>query len=64
MDKIIDRLRGHLQNCVNHLEMAKRNSYGKKYDAYNQCIQQANNVLYETLEARTKPEQDEKSEND
>ena len=45
----IDKLRGHLQNCINHLEMAKRKSYGKTQQSYDKCTQQANKALYETL---------------
>jgi len=48
MDQI-DKLRGHLQNCINHLEMAKRKAYGKTQQSYDKCIQQANKALYETL---------------
>lgn len=43
------KLRGHLQNCVNHLEKAKRGSYGKEQKVYEDCIEQANKALYETL---------------
>jgi len=45
-DETIQRLRGQLQNCVNHLDRAKR-----RYNSntYNECIESANKALYETL---------------
>ena len=47
LEALKERLRGQLQNCVNHLEHAKRNGYPKgKYDA---CIESANCALYESL---------------
>lgn len=45
----IDRLRGQLQNCVNHLNRAKRKSYGKQSKSFDDCIDRANKALYETL---------------
>ena len=45
----VDKLRGQLQNCVNHLERAKRHSYGTQTNSYAQCIESANKTLYETL---------------
>ena len=51
-EQIIDRLRGQLQNCVNHLEHAKRQSYAVKADA---CIESANKALYETLHENPEP---------
>ena len=42
----IDKLRGQLQNCVNHLERAKRRIGN---DSFDKVIQFANNTLYETL---------------
>lgn len=49
-NEIIDRLRGQLQNCVNHLDRMKRKnpSYDK---TLNPCIESANKALYETLHA-------------
>lgn len=44
--KVIDRLRGQLQNCVAHLERANRYIHNGGYD---QCIESANRALYETL---------------
>lgn len=43
----IDRLRGQLQNCVNHLERAKRQ--WARTNEYDQCIESANKALYETM---------------
>lgn len=45
-DDTIQRLRGQLQNCVDHLHYFKRRGYGDKVDA---VIDRANKVLYETL---------------
>ena len=45
----INRLRGQLQNCVNHLEYAKRRSHGQTLDKYEKAIESANKILYETL---------------
>ena len=44
-DATIERLRGQLQNCVNHLDRAKRKTYGLNLD---ECIESANRALYET----------------
>lgn len=46
-ERVIDRLRGQLQNCVNHLDRAKRITYGE--DKFSKCIESANQCLYETL---------------
>lgn len=46
MGDIIQRLRGQLQNCVSHLERAKRQRSDRAYDA---AIESANRALYETL---------------
>jgi len=43
---VVDRLRGQLQNCVNHLDRAKRRTYLPELEA---CIESANKALYETL---------------
>lgn len=45
-EKKINKLRGQLQNCVNHLHGTRdsRNS-----DIVNRVIEQANKTLYETL---------------
>ena len=40
------RLRGQLQNCVNHLDRAKRKYPTTQFD---ECIESANKALYETL---------------
>ena len=40
-----DRLRGQLQNCVNHLSRYQRRGYREAQD----CIESANKALYETL---------------
>lgn len=45
-EEIIQRLRGQLQNCVNHLDRAKRRGGRDSYDA---AIESANKTLYETL---------------
>ena len=50
LDEVIERLRGQLQNCVNHLENAKRRSYGTEKAAYEKAIESANKALYETLD--------------
>jgi hypothetical protein len=47
-DETIDRLRGQLQNCVNHLDGVKRR-YPSMSERLDACIQSANNALYETL---------------
>jgi hypothetical protein len=46
---VVDSLRGQLQNCVNHLERAKRRSYGQEQRRYEEAIESANKALYETL---------------
>jgi len=46
LEEVVQRLRGQLQNCVNHLERAKR--HWPRGD-YNDCIESANRALYETL---------------
>lgn len=46
IDNTIGRLRGQLQNCVNHLERAKRKANNSSYD---EVIESANTALYETL---------------
>lgn len=51
VERLVMRLRGQLQNCVNHLEQAKRNSYGKNRQSYEAAIESANKALYETLGA-------------
>ena len=45
-DETIERLRGQLQNCVTHLERAKRRNGGSDHDA---AIESANRALYETM---------------
>ena len=47
-DETIDRLRGQLQNCVNHLDGVKRR-YPSMLDRLDACIESANKALYETL---------------
>jgi aspartate ammonia-lyase len=44
-----DRLRGQLQNCVNHLELAKRKCGHRTEEKIAECIESANKALYETL---------------
>ena len=47
-ERKITRLRGQLQNCVNHLERARRQHYeGDR--KYADAIEAANKCLYETL---------------
>ena len=46
LDSKVDRLRGQLQNCVNHLDRAGRKHLSQ---SYSQCIESANKYLYETL---------------
>ena len=48
-DQAIDKLRGQLQNCVNHLHNAKR-KLGSRYD-FDEAIDHANKALYDTLDA-------------
>ena len=48
-EEVIQRLRGQLQNCVNHLELTKRQSYGSGRASVDSCIESANRALYETL---------------
>jgi len=45
-DKVIERLRGQLQNCVDHLHYFKTRGYDGKVTP---VIERANRVLYETL---------------
>lgn len=49
---VIDRLRGQLQNCVDHLHMMKRKVHPTRTDALSldKVIEQANKALYETLD--------------
>jgi len=42
-----DKLRGQLQNCIDHLHHAKRNTWSKA--DFDKVIDSANRVLYETL---------------
>ncbi len=46
LEEVVARLRGQLQNAVNHLERAKRQSSRTMYD---DAIESANKALYETL---------------
>ena len=48
-DQAIDKLRGQLQNCVNHLHNAKR-KLGSRYD-FDEVIDHANKALYDSLDA-------------
>ena len=48
-DQEIDKLRGQLQNCVNHLHNAKR-KLGSRYD-FDEVIDHANKALYDSLDA-------------
>lgn len=45
-DDWIDRLRGHLQNCVNNLDRANRQYPGGKFDS---VIASSNKALYESM---------------
>lgn len=46
LEQIVDRLRGQLQNCINHIERAnRRDTRGD----YSKAIESANKALYETL---------------
>ena len=45
-DRTINRLRGQLQNCVNHLDIVNRRGYSVDL---TECIESANKALYETL---------------
>ena len=47
-DQTIARLRGQLQNCVNHLDGIKRR-YPSATERLDACIESANKALYETL---------------
>lgn len=47
LNATIARLRGQLQNCVNHLEWAKRGIDTTRI--VDRAIEQANKALYETL---------------
>lgn len=51
-DKTIDRLRGQLQNCVNHLDGIKRRCPSST-ERIQSCIESANKALYETLHQDT-----------
>jgi hypothetical protein len=46
LEKIIKRLRGQLENCINHLERANKQFYNK--GEYSECIDSSNRTLYET----------------
>lgn len=43
---IENRLRGQLQNCINHLDKAKHRHPND--ESYSKCIESANKALYET----------------
>ncbi|MCK5020021.1 MAG: hypothetical protein KAS32_23410 [Candidatus Peribacteraceae bacterium] len=47
-NKKIDRLRGQLQNCINHLELLKRHGYANDVRKIDLCVDSANKALYET----------------
>ena len=49
MENEKDRLRGQLQNCVNHLDLAKRRCGHATSEKLDACIESANKALYETL---------------
>jgi hypothetical protein len=42
----IQTLRGHLQNCVNHLERCNRRY---RDDSVQNCIESVNKILYDSL---------------
>ncbi len=50
-ERLVMRLRGQLQNCVNHLELLKRHGSRADEEKINTCIDSANKALYETLRA-------------
>lgn len=54
LEGIIDRLRGQLQNCVDHLEHAKRRQYSRN-NPYDKVISDANKALYETFNVQLFP---------
>jgi len=47
LENTVARLRDQLQNCVNHLDRAKRQN--ARNEMYETCIESANKALYETL---------------
>ena len=49
MSVMVDRLRGQLQNCINHLELLKRHGSKRDEAKINACIESANKALYESL---------------
>lgn len=49
--EVIDYLRGHLQNCVNHLDRANRRLAGRD-GAIQDAIRKANTALYSSLHAQ------------
>jgi Tfp pilus assembly protein PilO len=52
----IQRLRGQLQNCVNHIERLKRH-HPRETEKLEACVQSANKCLYETLhDTRPQPQ--------
>jgi len=59
LEASIDKLRGQLQNCVNHLNRLKRHGHASDVQACDKCIESANKALYESLirEDIVKPEE-------
>lgn len=55
-EETIQRLRGQLQNCVNHIERLKRH-HPRETDKLDACVQSANKCLYETLHGISPPAQ-------
>lgn len=53
-EETIQRLRGQLQNCVNHIERLKRH-HPRETEKLEACVQSANKCLYETLCDATPP---------
>ena len=48
-EETLQRLRGQLQNCVNHLDNARRRSFGNHDEIIANAVSSANKCLYETL---------------
>lgn len=55
-EETIQRLRGQLQNCVNHIERLKRH-HPRETEKLEACVQSANKCLYETLHGINPPAQ-------
>ena len=49
VEEILTRLRGQLQNCVNHLDRVKKRGGRQDEEIIRECVESANKCLYETL---------------